>query len=424
MELSRNRAQNGGAIKLCYTRRLMASTMTHLECARCRKRQPHDRLQNLCACPERVGACGGPLLARYDMAAARQSLTLARPDRIGASLRARRANLWRYAEVLPPCEPVTLGEGWTPLIEQPCLRERLDVKQLWVKDESFNPTGTFKARGLSVAVSMAKQLGAKSLALPSAGNAGGALAAYAARAGLEASVVMPADTPEANIVECRGFGARVILLDGLISDCGKYVAEHKEKEGWFDVSTLKEPYRVEGKKTMAYELFEQLGALPDVIVYPTGGGVGLIGMWKAFEEMEELGWTTPERPRMVSVQAAGCAPIVKAFEQHAESSEFWENAATLAAGLRVPKAFADWLILQTLYASSGTAVAVTDEEILRACREIAEAEGIFPAPEGAACWPALEKLRQNGWLQATDRVVWFNTGSGYKYLEAWTKAAM
>jgi threonine synthase len=330
--------------------------------------------------------------------------------------------------VLPPCDPesgerVTLGEGWTPLIEQPCLRERLGVAQLWVKDESLNPTGTFKARGLSVAVSMAKKLGAKSLALPSAGNAAGALAAYAARAGLEATVVMPADTPEANILECRGFGAKVVLLDGLISKCAKYLAENKDKEGWFDVSTLKEPYRVEGKKTMAYELFEQIGALPDVIVYPTGGGVGLIGMWKAFEEMEGLGWIGPERPRMVSVQAAGCAPIVQAFDQHAESTEFWENAATLASGLRVPKAFGDWLILQTLYASSGTAVAVSDEEILQACREVAEAEGIFAAPEGAACWSALKKLRQSGWLQASDRVAWFNTGSGYKYLEVWTQAA-
>ncbi len=390
--------------------------MTHLECARCRKRLPHDRLQNLCA-------CGGLLLVRYDLSAAKRSLTPENLRTRPASPATGGASLWRYAEVLPPCEPVTMGEGWTPLIEQPRLRERLGVAQLWVKDESFNPTGTFKARGLSVAVSMAKQLGAKSLALPSAGNAGGALAAYAARAGLEASVVMPADTPEANIVECRGFGARVILLDGLISDCGKYVAENKDKEGWFDVSTFKEPYRAEGKKTMAYELFEQIGELPDVIVYPTGGGVGLIGMWKAFEEMEELGWITPERPRMVSVQASGCAPIVKAFEQHAESSEFWENATTLASGLRVPKAFADWLILQVLYASNGTAVAVSDEEILQACREIAKAEGILAAPEGAACWAALQKLRLSGWLRASDRVVWFNTGSGYKYLEAWAKVA-
>ena len=407
--------KGSGAIKLCYTRRLMATTMTHLECARCRKQHPHDRLQNLCS-------CGGPLFAQNDLAAARQSFTLANLRARSASPATGGASLWRYSEVMPECRPVTMGEGWTPLIEQPRLRERLGVKQLWVKDESFNPTGTFKARGLSVAVSMAKQLGAKSVALPSAGNAGGALAAYAARAGLRAAVVMPADTPEANIVECRGFGAKVILLNGLISDCGKYVAEHKEREGWFDVSTLKEPYRVEGKKTMAYELLEQIGKLPDVIVYPTGGGVGLIGMWKAFEEMEELGWITPERPRMVSVQAAGCAPIVKAFEQHAESSEFWENAATVASGLRVPKAFADWLILQALYASSGTAVAVTDEEILRACREVAEAEGLFAAPEGAACWAALQKLRESGWLDASDRVVWFNTGSGYKYLETWARA--
>jgi threonine synthase len=294
---------------------------------------------------------------------------------------------------------------------------------LYVKDEGLNPTGSFKARGMSAAVSRAKELGAKALAAPTAGNAGGALAAYAAQAGIPCVIVMPADTPAANVMECDAFGADVRKLKGLISDCGKYVAEHKQKEGWFEVSTLKEPYRIEGKKTMGYELWEQFGGkLPDVIIYPTGGGVGLIGMCKAFDEMETMGWIGRERPRVVVVQAAGCAPIVNAFEQGGESAPFWDNAATIASGLRVPKALGDFLILAGVRSTGGTAIAATDEEILAAGMELASLEGIFAAPEGAATVVAARKLAASGWIKGEDRVVLFNTGCGYKYSEAWEKA--
>ncbi len=388
----------------------MATTLTHLECSRCRKTHSHDRLQTLCA-------CGGPLLARYDLKAAAKTLTR-------EALRARPGMMWRYAEILPGREPVTLGEGMTPLLHACRLGDRLGLAKLFIKDEGLNPTGSFKARGLAAAVTRAKELGAKTLAIPTAGNAGGALAAYAAQAGLRSVIVMPADTPAANVIECQAFGADVRKISGLISDCGRYVAEHKDREGWFDVSTLKEPYRIEGKKTMAYELWEQLGdsGLPDVIIYPTGGGVGLIGMWKAFEEMEAMGWITPERPRMVVVQAAGCAPVVEAFEKGGESAEFWENAATIASGLRVPKPLGDFLILQALRASSGTAVAATDDEMLAAGRELAALEGIFACPEGAATVVAARKLVEKKWIAPGDTVVLFNTGTGYKYNEAWQAA--
>jgi threonine synthase len=292
-----------------------------------------------------------------------------------------------------------------------------------VKDEGLNPTGSFKARGLSAAVTMARGLGAKSIALPTAGNAGGAAAAYAAAAGLPAVIVMPADTPVANVMECRAFGADVRKLNGLISDCGKYVSEHKERGGWFEVSTLKEPYRIEGKKTMGYELWEQFaGKLPDVVIYPTGGGVGLIGMCKAFDEMETMGWIGNERPRMVSVQAAGCAPIVKAYESGAAASEFWENAATAASGLRVPKALGDFLILSMIGSTRGTAVSASDAEMLAAGMELASAEGIFAAPEGAATVVAARRLAEKGWIKPQESVVLFNTGCGYKYSEAWEAA--
>ena len=331
--------------------------------------------------------------------------------------------MWRYAEVLPSRDPVSLGEGMTPLIAARRLGERLGIEGLFVKDEGLNPTGSFKARGMSAAVSRAKELGAKALAAPTAGNAGGALAAYAAQAGIPCVIVMPADTPAANVMECKAFGADVRKLKGLISDCGKYVAEHKEKEGWFEVSTLKEPYRIEGKKTMAYELLEQMGGkLPDVIIYPTGGGVGLIGMCKAFEEMEEMGWIGSERPRMVAVQAAGCAPIVGAFERGKETAAFWENAETIAAGLRVPKALGDFLILAGVRATGGTAVTASDREMLSAGRELASLEGIFAAPEGAATVVAARNLAERGWIKRQERVVLFNTGCGYKYAEAWEKA--
>jgi threonine synthase len=297
----------------------------------------------------------------------------------------------------------------------------LGLQELYIKDEGQNPTQSFKARGMAAAVSMAKELGAQKLAVPSAGNAAGALAAYAARAGLEAYIFMPADTPRANIVECEQTGAHVTLMQGLITDCGAEVARRKEAEGWFDVSTLKEPYRVEGKKTMGYELAEQFGwELPDVVLYPTGGGTGLIGMWKAFDEMEEMGWIDSKRPRMVTVQAAGCAPIVRAFEEGKRFADEFPDAQTTASGLRVPKAIGDFLILDALRASGGTAVAVTDEELLAAAKEIGAAEGLFVAPEGAACLPALRKLLDAGEVKRDERVVLFNTGAGVKYLESYS----
>jgi threonine synthase len=320
--------------------------------------------------------------------------------------------MWRYAEVLPDVSPVTLGEGFTPMVMS---REYPNV---FIKDEGLNPTGSFKARGLSAAVTMAKAFGITKLAIPSAGNAASAMAAYAAAAGIEAHIFMPQDVPLANRVECQSYGAHVNLIDGLISDCARIVAERKDAEGWFDISTLKEPYRVEGKKTMAYEIFEQLGwRLPYGIIYPTGGGVGLIGMWKAFDEMEKLGWIGPERPRMVCVQAAGCAPVVKAWEEHATVSEAWTNASTMAAGLRVPKPYGDYLVLDIMQKSKGTAVAATDEEIMEALLHWARVEGVFAAPEGAASLVAYRKLRASGFFSAEDAVVLFNTGSGLKYLD-------
>lgn len=331
--------------------------------------------------------------------------------------------MWRYEEVMPPVDPVTLGEGMTPLIHARRLGERLGLQNLYIKDEGQNPTGSFKARGLSAAVSVARALGVETIALPTAGNAGGAAAAYAAQAGLTCVVAMPSDTPAANIFECRAFGADVRLIDGLISDCGRFIAENAAGHGWFEVSTLKEPYRIEGKKTMGYELWEAFaGALPDAIVYPTGGGVGLIGMWKAFEELDAMGLASGRRPRMISVQAEGCAPIVKAFERRADAAEFWENAATLASGLRVPKPLGDFLILSDLYASSGEAVAASDEEMMAACCDMARFEGIFAAPEGGASLVAAQKLVAQGKIGREETVVLFNTGSGYKYAEAWQTA--
>jgi threonine synthase len=307
----------------------------------------------------------------------------------------------------------------TPLIEATRLGARLGLDRLYIKDESLNPTASFNARGMAVAISMAKELGARKLAVPSAGNAASALAAYAALAGLSAFIFMPRDTPRANIVECRQMGASVTLIDGLITDCGRIVAERKEAEGWFDVSTLKEPYRVEGKKTMGYELAEQMGwQLPDVIVYPTGGGTGLIGMWKAFDEMERLGWIDARRPRMVSVQAEGCAPVVLAFKAGARAGADISNAQTVASGLRVPKAVGDFIMLDILRNSGGTAISVTDEELIEAVAEVGSSEGIFAAPEGAACVPALRKLVARGDVRRDERVVLFNTGSALKYLDA------
>jgi len=386
----------------------MSSFLTHLECARTGERYDASELHNL-------STAGAPLLVRYDLDGA--AAALRREDLPG-----RRADMWRYLEVMPALsaeEVVSLGEGFTPLHHAESLGEWAGFSRLYVKDESLNPTGSFKARGLSAAVTAARTRGARRLAIPSAGNAAGALAAYAAAAGLEAFVFMPRDTPVAFVSECRSCGAGVELVDGLISDCGQIVAARKEAEGWFDVSTLKEPYRVEGKKTMGYELAEKLGwDLPDVVVYPTGGGTGLIGMWKAFDEMEQLGWINSRRPRMVSVQAAGCAPIVRAFEQGAESAPMWENPHTVASGLRVPAAVGDFLMLRALRESGGCAVAVADEELIEASHQLARHTGIFPAPEGGATLAALHKLREQRLVDPDERIVLFNTGTGYKYLEA------
>ena len=385
------------------------SNVRELECSACGKKYDASTEQHLCT-------CGKPLLARYDLKKAASTLTL-------EALKSRPRTLWRYAEVLPNDPPVSLGEGMTPLVHAKRLGASMGLERLFVKDEGLNPTGSFKARGMTAAVTRAKQLGAKALAAPTAGNAGGALAAYAAAAGLPAVIVMPADTPSANVMECQAFGAQVVKLNGLISDCGKYVAERKEREGWYDVTTLKEPYRVEGKKTMGYELWEQFGGkLPDVIFYPTGGGVGLIGMCKAFDEMQEMGWIGAERPRMVAVQATGCAPIVRAWEAHQNSAQFFPNAATIASGLRVPGPLGDLLILSMLRQTKGTAIAVTDDEMLEAGKELASKEGVLAAPEGAATVSAARNLAHSGWIKPNETVVLFNTGTGYKYSEAWQRA--
>ena len=381
--------------------------VTRLECSACGSQHEWSRLQNLCL------SCSKPLFAIVDLGAA--SRTLKRE-----TLPAREKSLWRYREVLPlpgNVEPVSLGEGGTPLLHAEKFGDDID---LWIKDESINPTQSFKARGMSVAVSMAKHLGATKLAVPSAGNAGGALAAYAARAGLEAHIFMPRDTPPANIIECRELGAHVTLINGLITDCGAEIARRKTKEGWFDVSTLKEPYRVEGKKTLGYELAEQFNwELPDLILYPTGGGTGLIGMWKAFDEMQALGWIGTKRPRMFAVQATGCAPIVRAFEAGEKSAGEFPNAHTIASGLRVPKAIGDFLILNILRQSNGGAIAVADKEMIRVTREVGSNEGLFIAPEAAACFAALKSLRSAGKIRSGERVVIFNTGSGIKYLDCY-----
>jgi threonine synthase len=384
--------------------------LSHLECTSCGLRHEWSRLQNLCT------SCHKPLFAIVDLAKAGRALTR-------EVLPSREKSLWRYRELLPlpaDAETVSLGEGGTPLLRATRFGGELGLRNLWIKDESQNPTQSFKARGMAVAVSMAKYLGATKLTVPSAGNAGGALAAYAARAGLEAHIFMPRDTPRANIIECRELGARVTLIDGLITDCGVEISRRKTAEGWFDMSTLKEPYRVEGKKTLGYELAEQFDwQLPDVILYPTGGGTGLIGMWKAFDEMEVLGWIENKRPRMFSVQATGCAPVVRAFENGDSSAAEFCDAHTCASGLRVPKAIGDFLILNILRRSNGGAVAVDDEEMIRVTREVGSSEGLFVSPEGAACFAALKSLFAAHKIAPEERVVIFNTGSGIKYLDCY-----
>src|SRR5579859_4624266 len=348
--------------------------IAYLECSKCGDHIDPSHPQTICP------KDGGSLYVRFDLAALKGKFT---PD----SLRGRPATMWRYQEVLPGESPVTLGEGFTPMLAS---RQN---PNLYIKDEGLNPTGSFKARGLCAAVTMARQYGLKKLAVPSAGNAASALAAYCAAAGIEAHIFMPKDVPLANLVECKSYGAHVTLVDGLISDCARMVNERKQAEGWFDISTLKEPFRVEGKKTMGYEVAEQLNwELPDAIFYPTGGGVGLIGMWKAFDEMEKLGWLGGRRPKMIAVQAEGCQPVVRAFDENAERCTFYENAHTVAAGLRVPKPLGDFLVLEAVRKSGGTAIAVTDAEMLDAGVQLASEEGIFAAPEGASCVTACEKL--------------------------------
>jgi threonine synthase len=388
---------------------LRESWAVDLQCTRCGALHALAAPHNLCA-------CGAPLAVRYD---------LQPDDGLQARFAARATDLWRYHELLPVQERahrVTLGEGMTPLLTLPRLGARLGLRLL-LKDESLNPTNSFKARGMAVAVSRALELGLGHLAIPSAGNAGCALAAYAARAGLRATVFVPADTDRLFVDECRALGAEVELVDGLIHDCGRRVREGIETHGWFDVSTLKEPYRLEGKKTLGFELAEQLDwRLPDVVVYPTGGGTGLVGMWKAFDEMQRLGWIGARRPRLVAVQAEGCAPIVRAFHAGQERAALWENARTFALGLRVPGAVGDFLMLQALRASGGTAVAVSDAAIAAAGGELARQEGIFASPEGAATWAAARSLHAAGGVRAGETVVLFNTGGWYKYAEGWRRA--
>src|SRR6184192_2104669 len=385
--------------------------LTHLSCTSCGLNHDWGKLQNLCT------ACRKPLFAVYDFERAGGAL------KRNALLTRAEKSLWRYRELLPvPIETslVSLSEGGTPLLRAGRFGVSLQMQDLRIKDESQNPTQSFKARGMSVAVSMAKYLGASKLAAPSAGNAGGALAGYAARAGLEAHIFMPRDTPRANIIECRELGAHVILVDGLITDCGAEIARRKDAEDWFDMSTLKEPYRIEGKKTLGYEVAEQFDwELPDVILYPTGGGTGLIGMWKAFYEMETLGWIGKKRPRMFSVQATGCAPIVRAFEKGDSTAAEFPDAHTCASGLRVPKAIGDFLILNILRQSNGGAVAVDDEEMIRVTRKVGLSEGLFVSPEGAACFAALKSLGSAGKIASDECVVVFNTGAGIKYLDCY-----
>jgi len=386
------------------------SFLSHLECGYCRKEYPADKLINLCP------GCRKPLLARYDLESAKNNFNK-------EDLKNREPTLWRYHEMLPVQNEkyrLSLGEGFTPLIKAKRLGEEIDFANIFIKDESLNPTTSFKARGLSVAVSRAYELGVKEVSIPSAGNAAGAMSAYAALAGMKSYVFMPKDVPRPFISECIALGAEVTLIDGLITDCGKAAAEGIKKYGRFDISTLKEPYRIEGKKTMGYELAEQFDwNLPDVIIYPTGGGTGLIGMWKAFDEMEQLAWIDSRRPRMVTVQSTGCAPIIKAFEDSTEFAESWLDAETIADGLRVPSAVGDFLMLRTLRESNGTAIAVSDEKMLDSANLIGRTQGIFASPEGGATLAAFLKLRETNWIKETETVVLFNTGSGHKYSHLW-----
>jgi len=383
---------------------------THLECGFCGKTYDKNKIWNLCS------ECSKPLLARYNIEKAKSEFKK-------EMLKDREKTLWRYREMLPINDlkfKLSLGEGFTPLIHASRLGKEVGMKNLFIKDEGLNPTTSFKARGLCLAISKAYEFGIKEVSIPSAGNAAGAMSAYAALAGMKSFVFMPKDVPQPFISECKALGAEVNLVDGLITDCGKLAAEGVKKYGRFDVSTLKEPYRIEGKKIMGYEVAEQmLWKLPDVIIYPTGGGTGLVGMWKAFDEMEKLGWINSKRPRMVSVQSSGCAPMVKAFNDGKEFAEPWVGARTIADGLRVPAAVGDFLILRAIRESNGIAVAVSDEEILECTNTIGRTEGIFAAPEGGATLAALNQLLKDGWIKKDETIVLFNTGSGHKYYNLW-----
>ncbi len=383
---------------------------SHLECAYCGEKYESNKIWNLCP------SCGKPLLARYDLESAKDNFEK-------ELLKNREETLWRYKEMLPVQNEkysLSLGEGFTPLIKAKRLSKNVGFENLFIKDEGVNPTTSFKARGLCLAISRAYELGVEEVSIPSAGNAAGAMSAYAALAGMKSFVFMPKDVPQPFISECKALGAEVNLIDGLITDCGKIAKEGVEKYGRFDVSTLKEPYRIEGKKTMGYEVAEQMNwELPDVIIYPTGGGTGLIGMWKAFDEMEKLNWINSKRPRMVTVQSTGCAPMVRAFNENTEFAEPWQNAKTVADGLRVPAAVGDFLILRTLRESIGNAIEVTDEELMDGANLIGRTEGIFASPEGGAALAAFKKLREQNWIKDNEKVVLFNTGSGHKYMHLW-----
>ncbi len=378
-----------------------------LQCSRCQRHTSAETPQTVCP------HCAGVLYVRYNMDELRESARM--PENAqGVDGRERQLNdsMWRYRDVLPSVEPVTLGEGWTPLLQS------RRFPNVWIKEEATNPTGTFKARGLSMAVTMARHYGLRKLAVPSAGNAAGALAAYAAAAGIEAHIFMPRDVPMANYLECIAYGAHTTLVDGLISDCARIVGERKEAEGWFDISTVKEPFRVEGKKTMGYELVEQAGwEYPEAVFYPTGGGVGLIGMWKAFDELEQLGWVRGRRPKMIAVQSSGCAPVARAFREGEPASKFWDGAATFASGLRVPKPYGDSLVLDIVRRSGGVVLDFPDDEILRSLLDWSKHEGLLLSPEGAAATAAYDHLLASGYLSKTDKVVLFNTGAGLKYTD-------
>lgn len=381
------------------------SYVKELYCAKCGKVYDIQHRHQLCE-------CGSPLLVRYDLQKAKKEWKK-------SSLQGRENSLWRYREVLPVQQTdniVSLGEGMTPVVALPEAGEQIGIPQLFLKDEGIIPTGTFKARGAAVGVSKAKELGVETIAMPTNGNAGAAWALYSARAGIHSVIIMPEDAPKITRNECAAAGAGLYLVKGLISDCGKIVARSLQKNGWYDASTLKEPYRIEGKKTMGYEIAEQFQwKLPDVILYPTGGGVGIIGLHKAFQELKELGWIEGELPRLVAVQAEGCAPIVKAFEEKKTESEFFEDSQTVAFGINVPKALGDFLVLDALYQTGGTAVAVSDAQILDAQQSLAQAEGTFVCPEGAALYAAAHKLRESGYIKEEEQVVLLNTGAGIKY---------